>query len=64
MSFLVPSLVQPDLETPPRDKVTIFGDGNTKGIYVDQIVNCNCSLQPLTFVDLLLCYLASLQVSL
>lgn len=32
MSFLIPSLVQPDLEAPPRDKATIFGDGNTKGI--------------------------------
>ncbi|XP_059433122.1 probable pinoresinol-lariciresinol reductase 3 [Corylus avellana] len=36
MSFLVPSLVQPDLETPPRDKVTIFGDGNTKGVFVKE----------------------------
>jgi hypothetical protein len=34
MSFLIPSLVQLDLETPPRDKVTIFGDGNTKGMLI------------------------------
>lgn len=30
-SYLLPSLVQPGLKGPPRDKVTIFGDGNTKG---------------------------------
>ncbi|KAF5745721.1 hypothetical protein HS088_TW07G01313 [Tripterygium wilfordii] len=34
MRYLLPSLVQPGLKTPPRDKVTIFGDGNTKGIFV------------------------------
>lgn len=32
MSYLLPSLVQPGLTSPPRDKVTIFGDGNTKGL--------------------------------
>lgn len=31
MSYLLPQLVQPGLKVPPRDKVTIFGDGNTKG---------------------------------
>ncbi|GMY05760.1 probable pinoresinol-lariciresinol reductase 3 [Fagus crenata] len=36
MSFLIPSLVQPDLEAPPRDKATIFGDGNTKGVFVKE----------------------------
>ncbi|XP_041012825.1 probable pinoresinol-lariciresinol reductase 3 isoform X2 [Juglans microcarpa x Juglans regia] len=36
MSFLLPSLVQPDLETPPRDNVTIFGNGNTKGVFVKE----------------------------
>ncbi|KAK1559614.1 hypothetical protein Q3G72_016465 [Acer saccharum] len=34
MSYLIPSLVQPGLNTPPRDKVLIFGDGNTKGVFV------------------------------
>lgn len=33
MSYLLPSLVQPGLKTPPRDKVTIFGDGNVKGMF-------------------------------
>lgn len=32
MKVLLPSLAQPGLEAPPRDKVTIFGDGNTKGL--------------------------------
>lgn len=32
MRILLPSLVQPGLKAPPRDKVTIFGDGNTKGV--------------------------------
>ena len=32
MSYLLPSLVQPGLKTPPRDKVMIFGDGNVKGL--------------------------------
>jgi hypothetical protein len=32
MKILLPSLVQPGLKSPPRDKVTIFGDGNTKGL--------------------------------
>lgn len=31
MSYLLPSLVQPGLKTPPRDKVTIFGNGDVKG---------------------------------
>lgn len=30
-SYFLPSLVQPGLKSPPRDKVRIFGDGNTKG---------------------------------
>ncbi|KAL5790931.1 hypothetical protein ACOSQ2_005819 [Xanthoceras sorbifolium] len=34
MIYLLPSLVQPGLKTPPRDKVTIFGDGNKKGVFV------------------------------
>lgn len=36
-SYLLPSLVQPGLKVPPRDKVTIFGDGNTKGVFVKEI---------------------------
>nr|UYC28814.1 pinoresinol-lariciresinol reductase [Sicyos edulis] len=35
MSYLLPSLVQPGMKSPPRDKVTIFGDGNTAGVFVD-----------------------------
>ncbi|KAL4013288.1 hypothetical protein IC575_025452 [Cucumis melo] len=33
-SYLLPSLVQPGMKSPPRDKVTIFGDGNTKGVFM------------------------------
>lgn len=29
--YLLPSLVQPGLKAPPRDKVLIFGHGNIKG---------------------------------
>ncbi|KAA8545986.1 hypothetical protein F0562_020563 [Nyssa sinensis] len=36
-SFLLPSLAQPGLKTPPRDKVTIFGDGNVKGVFVKEV---------------------------
>ncbi|KAJ7978352.1 Isoflavone reductase family protein [Quillaja saponaria] len=36
MSYLLPSLVQPGLKTPPRDKVTVFGDGNTKGVFMKE----------------------------
>ncbi|RDX79118.1 putative pinoresinol-lariciresinol reductase 3, partial [Mucuna pruriens] len=32
MRILLSSLAQPGLDAPPRDKVTIFGDGNTKGL--------------------------------
>ena len=35
MSYLLPSLVQPGLKTPPRDKVMIFGDGNVKGLLLN-----------------------------
>ncbi|KAJ9132854.1 hypothetical protein P3X46_033680 [Hevea brasiliensis] len=34
MSYLLPSLIQPGLKTPPRDKVTVFGNGNVKGVFV------------------------------
>ncbi|XP_057964754.1 probable pinoresinol-lariciresinol reductase 3 [Malania oleifera] len=36
MSYLLPSLLQPGQKVPPRDKVTIFGDGNTKGVFVKE----------------------------
>ena len=39
-SVLLPSLVQPELKAPPRDKVTIYGEGNTKG-ELDQEFNVN-----------------------
>lgn len=31
MRYLLPSLVQPGLKSPPREKVTIYGDGTVKG---------------------------------
>ncbi|KAJ4716525.1 putative Isoflavone reductase [Melia azedarach] len=37
MSYLLPSLVQPGLKAPPRDQLTIFGDGNTEGVFVKDI---------------------------
>lgn len=37
MSYLLPSLVQPGMKVPPRDKVTIFGDGNTKGLSTEKL---------------------------
>ncbi|PWA61454.1 nmrA-like negative transcriptional regulator family protein [Artemisia annua] len=36
MSYLLPSLVQPGLKAPPRDKVSIFGDGNVKGVFMKE----------------------------
>ncbi|GFY89928.1 NmrA-like negative transcriptional regulator family protein [Actinidia rufa] len=36
MSYLLPSLVQPGLKTPPKDKVMIFGDGNVKGVFMKE----------------------------
>ncbi|XP_060180060.1 probable pinoresinol-lariciresinol reductase 3 [Lycium barbarum] len=35
-SVLLPSLVQPGLKAPPRDEVTIFGDGTAKGVFVKE----------------------------
>ncbi|CAN6446672.1 unnamed protein product [Victoria cruziana] len=35
-TFLLPSLVQPGLKCPPRDKVLVYGDGNTKAIFVKE----------------------------
>ncbi|XP_058092064.1 probable pinoresinol-lariciresinol reductase 3 isoform X2 [Magnolia sinica] len=34
--YLLPSLAQPGLNTPPRDRVKIFGDGNTKAVFVEE----------------------------
>jgi len=34
--YFLPTLVQPGLTSPPRDKVFIFGDGNPKAIYNDE----------------------------
>jgi len=34
MRYLLPSLVQPGLDAPPRDEIKIFGEGNTKGLIV------------------------------
>lgn len=35
-AYFVPTLAQEGVEAPPRDKVTILGDGNAKVIYVDE----------------------------
>ncbi|XP_010906346.1 probable pinoresinol-lariciresinol reductase 3 isoform X1 [Elaeis guineensis] len=37
MRYLLPSLVQPGLNAPPRDKITIFGDGNVKAVSIMDI---------------------------
>ncbi|KAL6215870.1 hypothetical protein ACLB2K_015296 [Fragaria x ananassa] len=34
--YFLPRLAQPDVTSPPRDKVIIFGDGNAKAIFVDE----------------------------
>ncbi|AQK74009.1 Isoflavone reductase [Zea mays] len=36
MRYLLPSLVQPGLDAPPRDEIKIFGEGNTKGVFVKE----------------------------
>ncbi|WOH03644.1 hypothetical protein DCAR_0623043 [Daucus carota subsp. sativus] len=36
MSYLLPSLVQPDLKAPPRDKYTVFGSGDVKGVFMKE----------------------------
>ncbi|KAF0934889.1 hypothetical protein E2562_028887 [Oryza meyeriana var. granulata] len=36
MRYLLPSLVQPGVDAPPRDDVKIFGDGNTRGVFVEE----------------------------
>ncbi|KAM0932898.1 putative 2'-hydroxyisoflavone reductase [Dioscorea sansibarensis] len=37
MGYLLPSLVQPGLRKPPRDTMTIFGDGNVKAVFVKEL---------------------------
>ncbi|GLJ19323.1 hypothetical protein SUGI_0347910 [Cryptomeria japonica] len=34
--FILPNLAQIGLTSPPRDKVVIYGDGNTKAVYVKE----------------------------
>jgi uncharacterized protein YbjT (DUF2867 family) len=34
--YFLPSLAQPGLTAPPRDKVVILGDGNAKAVYVNE----------------------------
>lgn len=43
MRYLLPSLVQPGLKVPPRDEVTIFGDGNVKGLLTCILARCYSS---------------------
>ncbi|XP_041996502.1 probable pinoresinol-lariciresinol reductase 3 [Salvia splendens] len=35
-SYLLPSLVQPGCQAPPQDNVTIFGDGNVRGVFMKE----------------------------
>ncbi|XP_022725933.1 probable pinoresinol-lariciresinol reductase 3 isoform X1 [Durio zibethinus] len=44
MSYLLPWLAQPGLKTPPRDKVTIFGDGNTKAVFMKDVDVAACTI--------------------
>ncbi|KAL9271485.1 putative pinoresinol-lariciresinol reductase 3 [Drosera capensis] len=37
MSYLLPSIVQSGLTAPPRDKATVFGDGNVKGVFMNEV---------------------------
>lgn len=32
--YIIPTLAQPNVSAPPRDKVVILGDGNVKGMHV------------------------------
>lgn len=34
--YFLPTLAQPGLTAPPRDKVVIIGDGNAKAVYVNE----------------------------
>ncbi|KAM0902065.1 hypothetical protein ACQ4PT_019588 [Festuca glaucescens] len=44
MRYLLPSLVQPGLDAPPRDEVMIFGGGNTKVCTIEDPRTINKSL--------------------
>ncbi|KAE8705408.1 Isoflavone reductase-like protein P3 [Hibiscus syriacus] len=44
MSYLLPWLAQPGLKSQPRDKVTIFGDGNTKAVFVKDVDVAACTI--------------------
>ncbi|MBA0766414.1 hypothetical protein Gotri_015460 [Gossypium trilobum] len=44
MGYLLPSLAQPGLKAPPRDKVTIFGDGNAKAVFVKDVDVAACTI--------------------
>ncbi|XP_047309236.1 probable pinoresinol-lariciresinol reductase 3 [Impatiens glandulifera] len=37
MSYLLPSLVQPGQKKPPTENITIFGDGNVKGVFMNKV---------------------------
>ncbi|CAH8360879.1 unnamed protein product [Eruca vesicaria subsp. sativa] len=37
MRILLQSLVQPCFQSPPMDKVTIFGDGNVKAVFMNEV---------------------------
>ncbi|CAH8379958.1 unnamed protein product [Eruca vesicaria subsp. sativa] len=37
MRILLPSLVQPGFQSPPMDNVTVFGDGNVKAVFVNEV---------------------------
>ncbi|XVF45299.1 hypothetical protein PTKIN_Ptkin02bG0194500 [Pterospermum kingtungense] len=45
MSYLLPWLAQPGLKTPPRDKAIIFGDGNTKAVFLKDIDVAACTIR-------------------
>ncbi|CAM8987188.1 unnamed protein product [Rhodiola kirilowii] len=47
-SYLLPSLVQPGLKLPPRDRVKIFGDGNVKAVFV---MECDVAAFTISTVD-------------
>ncbi|XP_072982856.1 probable pinoresinol-lariciresinol reductase 3 [Typha latifolia] len=36
MRYLLPSLIQPGLEAPPRDEIKIFGNGDIKAVFVKE----------------------------
>ncbi|ONK66311.1 uncharacterized protein A4U43_C06F6380 [Asparagus officinalis] len=48
MRILLPSLVQPGVNSPPRDKLQIFGDGNTKAVFVKE---CDVAAYTISTID-------------